>query len=114
MTHSMMSCAARVAMARYRPLMRREGNAEQNADQRGRAAAGQDAEPERHAVAARQDGGGVPPDHHEGALTDGNLPGVADQKIQADGADSGQGDGGGDAHQVLVIRHHQRYGQQGQ
>ena len=25
MTHSMMSCAARVAMARYRPLMRREG-----------------------------------------------------------------------------------------
>src|ERR687887_165343 len=89
MHHSMMNCAARVAMARYSPLIRRDGmpkNAPTTAaigpPQKG------------HAVSGGEDRCRIAPHRHEGAMADGNLAGIAGENVEADGPDDG------DAHEI--------------
>ena len=77
------NCAASVATARYRPLMRSDGMPNSTPDDGGAHTAEQDGQDQRHAVDAHQEVVGRIGAHgHEGTGAQRNLAAIADQDVQ--------------------------------
>ena len=64
-------------------------DADDRADQRRHQAAGRQRDPERQVELHREVGRRVGADRHEGGMADRDLPGVADQDVEAERADDG-------------------------
>ena len=113
---SMKNCAASVATARYRPLMRSSecrtatptsgGDARRRAPARSGSCSAVDAD--------REVVGRVGADRHEGAGAERDLAAVADQDVQADAPPAtGSGTGSGSAREQVSLRQ-QRHDDEGE